>query len=636
MSCAMVDGLRLISLIKSYKLMWNTYSCRSSRTTVVEPVTTVEAPMNAVEDGEDVGQQKLTRLWENSITGLHQQFNSVNDFRDALRKYSIAHGFAYMFKNNDSRRVSAKCKAEGCPWRVHASKLSTTQLFRIKKMNATHTCGAGTGTTNRSQATKKLVASIVKDKLRDSPNYRPKEIANDIRRDFGIELRYSQVWRGMETAREELQGSYKESYNQLPWLCDKMVEANPGSVATLITRDDLSFHRLFVALHASLFGFEHGCRPLLFLDTMTLKSRYQGELLTATAVDGNEGIFPIAFAIVDIVNDDNWHWFLVQLKSVLPTSQPITFVADRQNGIRMSILEIFNDCHHGYCLHHLTEDLKKDLKGPFTQEVVRVIVAQFYDAAYAPTLEGFKKCTESIKSISPEAYDWIVQSEPEHWANAFFRGARYNHLTSDIAESFYSWMSELPGLPIVQMIDTLRRKMMELIYTRRVDSDQWSTILTPSSEDKLEKEIAKTRSIEVLFSPSSRFEVRDETDAINVVDIDHWDCSCRGWQIIGLPCVHALAVFERTGGNVYDYCSKYFLTEMYRVAYSESINPVPTADRPVHRESSPVRVHPPSVRRPSGRPKKRRIRSEGIVKRPLHCSRCKGQGHNKATCRAPE
>lgn len=575
-------------------------------------------------------------MWENSITGEHQQFNSVHDFREALRKYSIAHGFAYVYKNNDSRRVTAKCKAEGCPWRIHASKLSTTQLFRIKKMNGTHTCGVGNGTTNRSQATKKLVASIVKEKLRDTPNYRPKEIANDIRRDFGIELRYSQAWRGMESAREELQGSYKEAYNQLPWLCEKMVETNPGSVATLVTRDDLSFHRLFVSFHASLFGFQNGCRPLLFLDTMTLKSRYQGELLTATAVDGNDNIFPVAFAIVDVVSDDNWHWFLGQLQSVVSMSQSITFVADRQNGISESLAEIFQNCHHAYCLHHLTENLKNNLKGPFTQEVIRVIVTQFYDAAYAPTLEGFRKCTESIKNISPEAYEWVVQSEPEHWANAFFRGSRHNHLTSDIAESFYSWVSELPGLPIVQLIDTMRRKMMELIYTRRVESDLWSTRLTPSSEEKLQKESTRARSLEVLFSPGSTSEVRDDSDAIHVVNVDHWDCSCRGWQITGLPCMHALAVFEHTDRNVNDYCSKYFTVETYQLTYSESINPVPTAGRPVHRESSPVQVHPPCVRRPAGRPKKRRIRSQGVVKRPLHCSRCKGLGHNKATCREAE
>ncbi|KAF8394741.1 hypothetical protein HHK36_020958 [Tetracentron sinense] len=717
----------------------NMPSSRSIRTTVAEPVTPVDAPtaikdigqqsvtrsrknniMGLHQEVKEIGQQRVTRSQNNRIMGLHQevkeigrqrvtrslnnrimrlhqQFNSVHDFRDALRMYSIAHGFAYKFENNDRRRVTAKCKAEGCPWRVNASKLSTTQLFKIMKMNKIHTCGAGTDTANRPRATEKLVASIVMEKLRETPNYKPKEIVNDIRQDLGIEVPYSMAWRGIKIAKEDLQGSYEEAYNHLPWLCKKLVETNPGSVATLITRDDLSFHRMFIAFHASLYGFQSGCRPLLFLDTMPLQSRYQGELLTATTVDGNGEIFPVAFAIVDVVSDDNWNWFLVQLKSVLSTSQSITIVADRENGISESISKIFKDCYHGHCLHHLMESLKKDLEGACAREVISVIVARFYDAAYAPTLEGFKKCAKSIKDISPEAYEWILQSDPEHWANAFFKGARDNHVTSNIAEAFYSWVSKPPGLPITQIIDTMCRKMMEMINTRRVDSDQWSTRLTPSSEDKLQTETLKAHPLEVLSSSSSTFEVRDDLGTINVVNIDHYGCSCREWQILGLPCSHALAVLERMGKNIYDYCSKLLMTETYWLMYSESINPIPAADMPVNGDFSSVQLqrmssywiamlllslnaldrspydycfryfttdrcqftysesthHVPNVDSPlqkelsqiavavnpppnhclPDRPKLKQTGAQDVVRHQLQCNRCKGVGHNKLTCK---
>ncbi|XP_021613274.1 uncharacterized protein LOC110615610 isoform X2 [Manihot esculenta] len=616
----------------------------SSGNAMVEPVTPLNiAPVASfaeytehcnslnVEVG-DAGHHSLLKSWANCITGLHQQFNNVQEVREALRRFSIAHGFKCKFKHNDATRVSAKCKAEGCPWRIHVSKLSTTPFFRIKTLNETHTCGAGTGRINRPQASRKLVATIVKEKLRDTPNSKPKEIANQIRQEFGIELRYSQAWRGMEVAKEELQGSYKEAYNQLPWLCEKMVETNPGSVLTLITREDKSFHRLFVALHASICGFQNGCRPLLFLDTVSLKSKYQSELLTATALDGNDGIFPVAFAIVDFVNDDNWHWFLVQLKSMLSTYQPITFVGDRQMGLRQSILMAFEDSHHSFCVHHLSEELKQDLKGPYTEEVVSVIVSHLYDAAHAATPDGFRKCIESIKSISPEAFQWILQSEPEHWANSLFEGSRYNHVTSSIGQSFYSWVNDLPVLPIVQVVDTIRQKMMELIYTRKVDSDRWLTRLTPSLEEKLQKEILKAQSLQVSLSPRNTFEVHDCLGETNIVNVDAWTCSCRAWELNGFPCFHAVAVLQHFNRNLYDYCSRYYTTEFFQLTYAEPINPVPTTDKPMHKESSPTQVLPPPLRRLTGPPKQRRIRSKGVIKRPLHCSKCKGAGHNRATC----
>lgn len=570
--------------------------------------------------------------WQNTITGVGQRFSGVREFREALRKYAIAHQFAFRYKKNDSHRVTVKCKAEGCPWRIHASRLSTTQLICIKKMNPTHTC-EGDLLKSGHQPTRSWVASIIKEKLKLCPNYKPKDIVNDVKQEFGIELNYFQAWRGKEIAKEQLQGSYKEAYSLLPFLCDRIMETNPGSLAAFTTKEDSSFHRLFISFHATLCGFVQGCRPLLFLDSIALKSKYQGMLLAATAADADEGVFPVAFSVVDAETDDNWHWFLLQLKSALSASGPITFVADRQKGLRESISEIFEGSYHGYCLRYLTDQLVRDLKGQFSHEVKRLMIEDLYAAAFAPRPEGFQRSIESIKSISLEAYNWIIQSEPQNWANSFFQGARYNHMTSNFGELFYSWASDAHELPITQMVDVIRGKIMELIYTRRANSDQWLTRLTPTMEEKLEKESLKVRPLQVLLNTGSIFEVRGES--IEVVDMDRWDCSCKGWQLTGLPCCHTLAVISCIGRSPYDYCSRYFTTENYRLTYAESVQPIPDVDRPLEKDSSQalVAVTPPPTRRPPGRPTTKKIVSQEAMKRQLQCSKCKGLGHNKSTCK---
>ncbi|XP_030539957.2 uncharacterized protein LOC115747803 isoform X2 [Rhodamnia argentea] len=633
----------------------NMPASRSSRTTVSEQVVPLVVPVDAAYDNmsdrldldvcdgrplcsipagsSDEQHRRAALQWENTITGIDQRFNSFSEFREALHKYSIAHGFAYRYKKNDSHRVSVKCKSEGCPWRIYASRLATTQLVCIKKMNAEHTCEGATVKAGY-RATRGWVGSIIKEKLKVSPNYRPKDIADDIRREYGIQLNYSQAWRAKEIAREQLQGSYKEAYKLLPFFCDKIKETNPGSFATFTTKEDSSFHRLFVSFHASISGFQQGCRPLLFLDSTVLNSKYQGMLLSATSIDGDDGIFPVAIAVVDDENEDNWHWFLQELKSAIATSQQITFVADFQNGLKKSLAEIFDNCYHGYCLRHLVEKLNKDLKGQFSHEARRFMINDFYTAAHAPRLEGFQHAVENIRGISPDAYNWVVQSEPEHWANAFFTGARYDHMTSNFGQEFYSWVSEAHELPITQMIDTLRGRMMESLYTRRVESSQWVSKLTPSKEEKLQMEASLSHSLQVLHSEGSTFEVRGDT--VDIVDIDHWDCSCKGWQLTGLPCCHAIAVFECMDRSIYDYCSRYFAVETYRLTYVESINPVPNVDKPVLSESAEavVTVTPPPTKRPPGRPKMKQFESVDLIKRQLQCSNCKGLGHNKKTCRA--
>ncbi|XVF31529.1 hypothetical protein REPUB_Repub16aG0153500 [Reevesia pubescens] len=644
---------------------------RSSRTTLSEAVLSLDPTVDVVDDttqlnialgasldiGDDVNHidahidlvpeisyilplavsasekhAKVSQQWQNIITGVGQRFSGVQEFRESLRKYAIANQFAFRYKKNDSHRVTVKCKAEGCPWRIHASRLSTTQLICIKKMNPTHNCEGADATTGH-QATRSWVASIIKEKLKVFPNYKPKDIVNDIKQEFGIQLNYFQAWRGKEIAKEQLQGSYKDAYGQLPFFCDRIMETNPGSLATFTTKEDSSFHRLFISFHASLCGFLQGCRPLLFLDSIPLISKYQGMLLAATAADGDDSVFPVAFAVVDAETDDNWHWFLLQLKSALSTSCSITFVADRQKGLRESISEIFKGSFHGYCLRYLTEQLIRDLKGQFSHEVKQLMIEDLYAAAFAPRPEGFQMSIESIKSISLEAYNWIIQSEPQNWANSFFQGARYNHMTSNFGELFYSWASDAHELPITQMVDVIRGKIMEFIYIRRAGSDQWLTRLTPSMEEKLEKESLKVRPLQVLLTTGSIFDVRGES--IEVVDMERWDCSCKGWQLTGLPCCHAIAVISCIGRSPYDYCSRYFTTESYRLTYAESVQPIPDVERPLQKDSALAlaAVTPPPTRRPPGRPTTKKVGSQEVMKRQLQCRRCKGLGHNKSTCK---
>ncbi|GFY80883.1 hypothetical protein Acr_01g0006920 [Actinidia rufa] len=160
----------------------------------------------------DMPLEKLIALWKEGITGIGQEFKDVYEFRDALQKYAIAHRFTYRVKKNDSTCVSCRCVAESCSWKIHAAWVSAAQSFRIKKFDNTHICEG------QAHPAKNWLVNIIKDRLRDFPHQKPKEIVNGILRDFGIELTYTNVWRGIVDAREDIQGSCKEAYDQLPGL----------------------------------------------------------------------------------------------------------------------------------------------------------------------------------------------------------------------------------------------------------------------------------------------------------------------------------------------------------------------------------------------------------------------------------
>ncbi|XP_058102779.1 uncharacterized protein LOC131246548 isoform X5 [Magnolia sinica] len=606
---------------------------RTARTLSVNPITPIATIITAF--GNDKG-PGLSSSTDNLIMGVGQEFNSAHDFRDALRMYAISKGFIFVYMKNENTRVTAKCKAAACPWRVHASRLSTVQKFKIKTINNVHTCGGGVGKNGHPHASRRWVASIIRDKIRDKPDYKPAEIVNDIYREYGVNLKYHQAWRGKEIAQEQLQDSCAEAYNQLPWLCERIRETNPGSHVTLIMTDESRFHRLFISFHASQHGFENGCRPLILLDGRSLRDKCQGTLLAAASVDGDDAIFPIAFAIVDSESYNSWHWFLDELKLAVSTNRTITFVSNTRNGLEEAVPQVFKDSYHAYSLHHLTEDFERVLVGP-SQMVKDALVDEFKQAAYSCSINDFNACIESIQNASHDAATWVLESKHEHWSNAFFRGSRYNHVSSNIAELFFGWISDERELSIIQTVDMIRCKIMEIIYTRREASSSWSTILTPSMEQRLEMEISNSSLLSVLLSSGSVFEVQDDT--VNIVDIETWSCSCQRWKISGLPCIHAAAVFNHTGRNMYDYCSRFFTVDCYRLTYLESIYPIPDIGKPVNKDSnSQMIVHPPHIHRPHrlrGRPKKKWTESLDPSKklRLQNCSRCGGSGHNKLRCR---
>lgn len=612
-----------------------------SITSCLEKQVDVESWVNATDSNALIANtssesiRKMVASWKTGITGEGQDFKDVQEFRETLQKYAIAHRFGYRLKKNDANRVSGVCVAENCSWRVHASWVPSDQVLRIKKMHDTHTCDGESW--KSAHPAKSWLVNIIKDRLKDSPHHKPKEIAKGLLQDFGLQLNYSQVWRGIEDAREQLQGSYKEAYNQLSWYLESIEEANPGSFTKLLIGDENKFQRLFISFHATIQGFKNGCRPLLFLDAISLKSKYHEMLLTATAIDGNDGTFPVAFAIVDVENDDSWRWFLEQLKPAVSTEKSITFISDKDKGLMSCVLDVFENCHHGHSIYYLMDNFIRNLKGPFQGEGRSSLPGNMLAAARAIRPEGFRMFTEQIKKVSSSAYEWIMENEPEYWANALFKGEMFSHITFDVAESYANWAEEARELTIIQKVEVLRGKTMELMNSRQTDSANWTTKLTPTKEEKILDESIKARYLKVLFSSDTLFEVHDSL--IYVVDLNKRECSCATWKATGLPCRHALAVFNRTSRNPYDYCSGYFSVECYQTTYSEVVNPVSAIISTVVREEAGSddeqnQILPPgNIRPPPPMKKYKKNKTHDIIRRSVCCTRCKGVGHNKATCK---
>ena len=148
------------------------------------------------------------------------------------------------------------------------------------------------------------------------------------------------------------------------------MKTNPHSVVHLESTPENKFRCLFISYSASALGIQH-CRPLLGLDGTYLKTCFQGILLAATGVDANGSLYPLAYAVVDAENDDNWLWMLQYLRQIVETHAPqflepnvLTLLSDRQKGLIDGVENVFPNSPHGYCLRHLEANFHKQFKHP--------------------------------------------------------------------------------------------------------------------------------------------------------------------------------------------------------------------------------------------------------------------------------
>ncbi|KAI9185755.1 hypothetical protein LWI28_010384 [Acer negundo] len=96
-----------------------------------------------------------------------------------------------------------------------------------------------------------------------------------------------------------------------------------------------------MSLGSSIRGFRRCIRLVIAVDGTHLKGRFEGTMFVATAQDGNEHVYPIAFRYGDSENNLSWEWFLECLRGALGNIDDLVFISDRHASIEEGISKVF-------------------------------------------------------------------------------------------------------------------------------------------------------------------------------------------------------------------------------------------------------------------------------------------------------
>lgn len=179
---------------------------------------------------------------------------------------------------------------------------------------------------------------------------------------------------------------------------------------------------------------------------------------------------------------------------------------------------------------------------------------------------------------------------------------------------------------------------MVRIHDNRIKSTRWLTQICPNILKKINSYINLSGVCHAICNGESKFEVK-HWDNMFTVDLEKKECSCRYWQLAGLPCPHAISCLLFKTNNLESYISSCYSVESFNRTYSHCLQPIegmsnwPESDRP--------KLKAPGYVRMPGRPKKERRREAteapkgtkmSKVGTKIRCSKCKQTGHNKSTC----
>lgn len=132
---------------------------------------------------------------------------------------------------------------------------------------------------------------------------------------YGIYMKQSTLYTTKKLAIDKLFGGFDESYAKLPTYVMVIVDTDRDSkahcsyVQSESIPPQLLFNNIFLSFSAMWKEFLQGCRPLIGVDGTHLKGNYGGVLLSTVAIDGNNEIFLLSYAVVSIEDKDNWSFY---------------------------------------------------------------------------------------------------------------------------------------------------------------------------------------------------------------------------------------------------------------------------------------------------------------------------------------
>ncbi|GKA53795.1 heat stress transcription factor B-4-like protein [Tanacetum coccineum] len=449
-----------------------------------------------------------------------QKFTTAKEAKDRVYLHSIDSRRNLKLYKNDSVRVRARCDEKVLVFTMSQAGPSGSSgpTTRSKKRK-------NTGTNDDSQAsssvldahdkgdlcpwvleikhcTYKFLSEKIFEQVRVNPDIPVKAVQDQLQRELEVQISMSKAFRAKAKAEREIRGDHVLQYSMLRDYVVELQSTNPNTTVKIAVERNTDpslptrvFQRIYICLGALKLGFRACRRDLLGLDGAFMKGPFPGQVLVAVGLDSNNGIYPLAYALVEAESKSSWCWFLQCLGDDIdlhPNSN-FTFISDRQKGIIPAIKTIYPSAEHRYCLRHIHENMKQGWCGQAYKDLL-------WRAASATNVRDFEKCMLELKTMNPKAHEWLNKIPAEHWARSYFsvRGR---------------------DKPVITLLEYIREYCMKRIVNVQGVIDKCTGPLTPTATRIMESIKKEAHLMKVQWNGANKYQVSGSLGDQCVVDV---------------------------------------------------------------------------------------------------------------------
>ena len=620
-----------------------------------EQVPDSESDFESIHESDDEESKLRSRTFDpkhidNPKLELYMSFTSLKLFKTAVHNYSVKQGRPCKFVKQDRVRVRARCRNSECNWVIYARKLSGDGTIQIRTFEDNHTCGF---TYDNPLVHSGWVAKKYCEEFRCNPKLDLEHFRKTVMKENRCSFTKNQTYRARRKAMKIVQDSEKDQYSKLGVYMHEILRSNPGSTVIMKTVDGFRdsktgkgrFERLYICFAGVKHGFLIGCRQFIGVDGTFLKGSVGGVLLAAVGVDANNDIFSIAYAAAEGESKDSWCWFFKLLKEDLKIEKDYewTIMSDKQKGLIEACDMIFPNAAHRFCVKHLHNNFSS---AGFKGEGLR---RALWTVAKATTPAQFISRMETMAQIDIEAARWFDGKPPSQWSRAYFSThPKCAMLLNNICECFNSKILDAREKPIIEMFEAIRLYMMQRMQKNRdLAKEKWQTYpYCPRILHIMQKNVDRAPDCFPFKSNDDLYEVSCPYGDQYAVNIKEQTCSCRKWELTGIPCPHAIAALWMAKKDPLLYVSKWYTVETYMKCYEGSVCPM-NGESEWGLTDVGEGPLPPLYGRAPGRAKKLRRRSAEEVQQAKEktkkkvtrvgqinkCRYCHQRGHNMRSCK---